>query len=73
MRVFLGMTNYQENFIEGYSKVTLSLTNLLNKDKRWIWIGKCHTTFEDLKKMMVTTPILNLPDYDIRFEVHTDS
>jgi len=33
MRVFLGMTNYQRKFVEGYSKVTSSLTNLLNKDK----------------------------------------
>jgi len=31
MRVFLGMTNYQRKFVEGYSKVTSILTDLLKK------------------------------------------
>lgn len=33
MRVFLGMTNYQWEFVEGYLMVTKPLTNLLKKDK----------------------------------------
>ena len=41
MRVFLGMTNYQWKFVEGYSKVTSSLTDLLKKEKRWSWMDKC--------------------------------
>ena len=35
MRVFLGMTNYQWKFVEGYSKVTSALTDLLKKYKSW--------------------------------------
>eukprot|EP00253_Pinus_taeda_P030916 PITA_30916 len=31
MRVFLGMTNYQWKFVEGYSKVTSALTDLLKR------------------------------------------
>jgi len=73
MRVFLGMTNHQRKFVEGYSKVTSALTDLLKKDKRWCWMEKCQKEFDDLKRRMVTAPILKLPDFGRLFEVHTDA
>lgn len=73
MRMFLGMTNYQWKFVEGYSKVTSALIDLLKKDKRWSWMDKCQATFDELKKRMVTTPILKFPDFGRSFEVHTDA
>jgi len=73
MRVFLGMTNYQRKFVEGYSKVTSILTDLLKKYKRWCWTDKCQKEFDDLKRRMFTTPILKLPDFGRPFEVHTDA
>lgn len=73
MRVFLGMTNYQRKFVEGYSKVTSTLTDLLKKHKRWSWMDKCQTTLDNLKKWMVTTPILKLPNFKRPFEVHNDA
>ena len=73
MRVFLGMTNYERKFVEGYSKIIEPLTDLLKKGKRWNWKKKCHEAIEDLKRMMVTTPILILPDLEKPFEVHTYS
>jgi len=73
MRVFLGMTNYQRKFVEGYSKVTSSLTYLLKKDKRWNWTDKCQKAFDDLKKRMVTALILKLPDFESLFKIHIDA
>jgi len=73
MRVFLGMTNYQQKFVEGYYKVTSALTNLLKKDKRWSCTDKCRKEFDDLKRKMVTAPILKLPDFERLFEVHIDA
>eukprot|EP00253_Pinus_taeda_P003877 PITA_03877 len=73
MRVFLGMTNYQRKFVEGYFEVTSSLTNLLKKDKRWSWTDKCQEAFDNLKRRMVTAPMLKLPDFERPFEVHTDA
>ena len=73
MRVFLGMTNYQWKFVEGYSKVTSALTDLLKKDKRWSWMNKCQKAFDDLKKRMVIAPTLKLLEFEKLFEVHTDA
>ena len=36
-------------------------------------MNKCQEAFDDLKKMMVTTPILKLTDFERPFEVHTDA
>ena len=53
--------------------MTLALTDLLKKDKRWSWTSKCQEAFDDLKKRMVTATILKLPDFKRPFEVHTDA
>jgi hypothetical protein len=37
VRVFHGLANYYCKFIEGYSKIVASLTNLLKKEKAWKW------------------------------------
>ena len=36
-------------------------------------MDKCQAAFDDLKKRMVTTLILKLPDFERPFEVHTDA
>jgi len=33
VKVFLGMVNYQQSFVEGCSKIISPLRNLLKKDK----------------------------------------
>jgi hypothetical protein len=35
IRVFLGLANYYRKFIERYSKIVASLTDLLKKEKAW--------------------------------------
>ena len=69
----MGMNKYQRKFEEGYSKVTSSLTDLLRKYKRWIWTNKCQEAFDELKRRIVTTPKVKLPDFERPFEVHTDA
>jgi len=36
-------------------------------------MDKCQEAFDDLKRRMVTTPILKFPDFEKPFEVHTDA
>jgi len=67
------MMNYQQKFVEGYSKVIAPLTDLLNKGKCCSWIEKCHEAFEELKRRMVTASILKLPNFEQPFKVHTDA
>ena len=41
LRYFLKLANYYRKFIQGYSKMVAPLTDLLKKDKKWMWIDAC--------------------------------
>jgi hypothetical protein len=71
MRVFLGLANYYHKFIEGYSKIVAPLTDLLKKEKAWNWTERRKSVFEEIKHIIVTAPMLKLPDFEKSFEVQT--
>ena len=73
LRSFLGLVNYYQRFIKGYSTRATLLTNLLMKNKACEWDERCQQAFEDLKKAMTEEPMLALPNHTKVFEVHTDA
>ncbi|GJX43068.1 putative nucleotidyltransferase, ribonuclease H [Tanacetum coccineum] len=73
LRSFLGLVNYYRRFIMGYSAIASPLTDLLKKNKAWIWDEECQAAFESLKKAVMEEPVLRLPDVTMPFELHTDA
>ncbi|GJT90847.1 hypothetical protein Tco_1079692 [Tanacetum coccineum] len=55
LRYFLGLVNYYRRFIMGYSAIASPLTDLLKKNKAWIWDEDCQAAFESLKKEVMNT------------------
>ncbi|KAA0066441.1 putative Retrotransposon protein [Cucumis melo var. makuwa] len=51
----------QLRFIEDFSRLTLPLTALTRKNAKFEWSDKCEQSFQELKKRLVTAPILALP------------
>ncbi|KAG8389639.1 hypothetical protein BUALT_Bualt02G0249900 [Buddleja alternifolia] len=49
LRSFLGLVNYYRRFINSYSSRAAPLTDLLKKNKPWVWSEACQLAFEDLK------------------------
>jgi hypothetical protein len=45
IRSFLGLTGYYQRFIEGSSKITKPITELLRKDKTFKWMPTCEASF----------------------------
>jgi hypothetical protein len=42
---FLGLAGYYRRFIEGFSKITKPMTELLDKDKKFEWTSACEARF----------------------------
>ncbi|KAL0293827.1 UNVERIFIED_CONTAM: Retrovirus-related Pol polyprotein from transposon [Sesamum radiatum] len=72
LRSFLGLANYYRRFVKEYSKIARPMTDLLKKTEAWNWTPQCQVSFDDLKRVMVTDPVLALPDMSKPFVVETD-
>jgi hypothetical protein len=42
---FLGLAGYYQRFIEGFSKISKPMTELLEKDKKFEWTSICEASF----------------------------
>ena len=73
IRSFLGLAGYYRRFIEGFSKIAKAFTDLLKKDKKFIWTDKAEESFQTLKVKLTTTPVLVLPDTEKDFVVFCDA
>nr|XP_033514146.1 uncharacterized protein LOC117278794 [Nicotiana tomentosiformis] len=65
------MASYSWTRLSGYSAKAAPLTELLKKNKPWVWTEHCQREFEDLKATVIEEPVLALPDLAKTFEVHT--
>ena len=72
VRNFLGFSGYYRRFIEYFSHIVAPLYALTgNAD--FLWTEKCDHAFQDLKKLVSTTPILRGPNWDLPFQISSDA
>lgn len=72
IRSFLGLVGYYHQFVEGFSKITLPLTRLTQKNVKFVWDENYERCFEELKRL-TTMPILTLPEGLGGFLVYGDA
>ena len=73
LKSFLGLANYYRRFVENFSKIAAPLHKLLRKGVTFEWSEECDLAFLELKKRLVSTPILGYPDLNLPFHVYTDA
>ena len=69
---FLGLAGYYQRFIENFSKIAKPMTELLKKDTKFNWTEECEASFQELKRRLVTSAVLILPDQRKDYEVYWD-
>ena len=72
VRSFLGMAGYYRRFIEDFSKISLPLTRLTQKNAKFVWNKECHSSIEELKKKLIFAPVLTIPSSSRGFVVYSD-
>ena len=70
---FLGLADYYRRFIEGFLKLSESLTTLTRKNARFVWMDECEKSFQVLKRQLVTAPVLALPTESGNFVVYSNA
>jgi hypothetical protein len=70
---FLGLASYYRCFIEGFSKLLGPLTALTRKNASFVWTDECEQCFQELKRRLVTAPVLVLPTEFGNFVVYNDT
>jgi hypothetical protein len=73
IRSFLGLAGYCQRFIKGFSKIAKPMTSLLEKGREFKWDEKCQDNFDQLKKRLMSPPVLVMPDLQKGFDIYCDA
>ena len=70
---FLGLANFYRHFVNNFSKVAKPLHELTCKDMEWKWTVKCQDTFEKLKDIFISQPVLSMVDTTKPLRIESDT
>ena len=73
IRSFLGFANFYRRFIPNYSNVARPLIDLTKKNLPWSWSSACQNSFDTLKSLFLSKPVLHIPDLAAPFAIATDA
>ena len=73
IRSFLGHAGFYRRFIKDFSQIARPHTNLLAKDASFEFTDECLNAFHTLKKALISTSIIQPPDWSLPFEIMCDA
>jgi hypothetical protein len=73
VQAFLGLANYLRKFIEGFSRMSKSLTELTKKDTPFQWSQQRHKAFDNIKQAIIRASMLKIFDPKKPIQIETDA
>ena len=70
---FLGFCNFYRRFIRDYGIIARPLVNLTKTGVRLVWAQACQDSFQKLKSMLTSAPILQHYSEDLETRIETDA
>ena len=69
---FLGMAGYYRKFCNNFSVIAEPLTNLLGKRVKNVWTEDCQKSFDKIKTILKSSPVLLAPSFNKEFKLAVD-
>ncbi|XP_070043280.1 uncharacterized protein [Nicotiana tomentosiformis] len=73
IRSFLGLAGYYRLFVEGFSSISSPLNKLTQTGAPFRWSDECEESFQKLKTVLTTAPVLVLPSALSSYTVYCDA
>ncbi|KAG1040083.1 hypothetical protein G6F43_012362 [Rhizopus delemar] len=73
VRAFLGLASYYRRFIKNFAAIARPLHDQTKTSKNIPWTQKTTDSFEKLKQLLTTAPVLARPDFNKPFLLVTDA
>lgn len=70
---FLGLAGYYRKFVRNFAVIARPLHDLLRKGQLFVWTENHQSAFQALKDVLVSAPVLALPDFTQPFQIQTDA
>ena len=61
VRIFVGVASYYRHYVNNFASISTHLSNLTKKEVSFECTEKCEESFQKLKTLLTTVPILALP------------
>ena len=69
----MGLSRYYRCFVKDFSIIASPLYSLIKKEVSFVWTDKCQRAFDELKKRLMSGPILALPQNEGTYIFDTDA
>lgn len=73
LRSFLGLASYYRRLVKNFAQVAHPLFALTRKDTPFLWSVPCQQAFEELKRRLISAPLLAFPDFTRGLLLETDA
>lgn len=73
VKTFLQTCSWFRKFIPNFSDVARPLTDLLKKNASWVWKDNQNSAFLELKRLLISAPILQQADENKPYILRTDA
>ena len=73
IRSLLGLVGYYRRFIEDFSRLAAPMTRLTRKEVKFEWNDLCEEAFQELKRRLISAPILIALERGQRYTMYCDA